>query len=319
MIFYSTYNLRFGKIKKIILLKLFYLIFFFNFFFISCSNPYNQDKKEKKNQSSEILISKEEKIWMDKFFDDFFLDSSAIYTLFGTKPLSSKEIIYASRKDWGNAVQPYLKNADIKEKERAYTAVKQYCDDYDFHKNWEKWISFIKQHPKSPFLFIKRQTKTKEIALGYILNIPEMVKTLLKNYDVFKKELGYDFDPISVTMDFENIDSPFWNQVFSNHLLMGIIYGYGLKNSYLFSMEMKKITEFNEDHSLFASIKEKEKDEQEPSLSHLLLPKFRSYRLPFNDDPILEKYKLERKKIQKELNEKNFFQKSLHQLTGSSN
>jgi len=299
-------------------LEIFFSIFFSIFFLTSCSKPYGHDKKEKKNQSSEILISKEEKIWMNKFFHDFFLDSSAIYTLYGTKPLSSKEIIYATRKDWEHAVQPYLKSAEIEEKERADAAIKQYCDDYDLHINWEKWVSFINNYPKSPFLFTKRQTKTKEIAFGYILNIQEMITTLLKNYDVFKKELGYDFDPISVTMDFKNIDSSFWNQVFSNHLLMGITYGYGLKNSYFFSMDMKKKIESKEIHSFFASIKEKEEQEQ-PSLSHLLLPKFRSYRLSFNDDPILEKYKLERKKIQKELNEKKFLQKTLNQLTGISN
>ncbi len=106
--------------------------------------------------------------------------------------------------------------------------------------------------------------------------------------------------------------------MFSKHLLMVITYGYGLKNSYFFSMDMKKKIESKEIHSFFASIKEKEEQEQ-PSLSHLLLPKFRSYRLSFNDDPILEKYKLERKKIQKELNEKKFLQKTLNQLTGISN
>jgi len=311
MRFYKTYVLLFGKREKNML---FYCILFFQIFFVSCKPDGN--KKEKGNQNSGIIISEKEKIWMDKFFCEFFLEGSAIYTVFGTKPLSFKEIIYATEEDWKEAAEPYLQDANVHKKKEVYVKIKKYCQDYDFPENWKKWLAFVKNYPKSPFLFAEYPTEVKKIGLAHILNVQEMIWTLEKNYDLFKKEIGSDFEPVSVVMDFTNKNSSFWNKVFSNHLLMGIVYGYGYKNAYFFSMEMNEKPEYKKDFSYISMIG---KNEGEPSLSHLPLPKFRSYRLPFNDDPILEKYKLERKKIQKQLNKKNFLRKVLYQLTGVSN
>ncbi len=237
-----------------------------NLFSIGCSNS-NQKK---------INLSKEEKIWIEKFFTDFFLEGHAIYTVFGSKPLSFKEIIYATQEEWQNAAAN-LKNLN---KELLNEDIKQFCNEYNFHLNWEKWLSFIKKYPNSPFLFSIRPTEIKQISLGYILNIQEMVWTLIKYYDIFKKELGYDFDPIKVTMEFTNINSSFWDKVLSNHLLQGIVHGYGLKNATFFELYTKN----NCPKMLFNTIPFPPTIHKKPSIKNLPLPRFKSFALPFNED-----------------------------------
>ncbi len=286
--------------------NIYFSLIIINFFLIGCSNP-NQKK---------INLPKEEKEWIEKFFTDFFLEGHAIYTVFGSKPLSFKEIIYATEEEWKQNAVANLKNLNAKEKELLDKDIKQFCNKYNFHLNWEKWMSFIKKYPNSPFLFSIRPTEIKQISLGYILNIQEMVWTLIKYYDIFKKELGYDFDPVKVTMEFTNINSSFWDKVLSNHLLQGIVHGYGLKNATFFELHEKKYKNNNFPKTLFATIPFPPIIHKKPSIKNLPLPRFKSFGLPFNEDPILQMYKEERKKIQKNLNKKNFLEKTLNQITG---
>lgn len=290
---------------------LYFFLIIVNIFFTGCLSSNNSNQKK-------ISLSKEDKHWIEQFFKDFFLESHAIYTVFGTKPLSFKEIIYATEEEWKQNASANIKNLTDKQKELLYKDIKQFCNEYNFHLNWEKWISYIKKYPNSPFLFSIRPTEVKQISLGYILNIQEMVWTLIKHYDVFKKELGYDFDPIKVTMEFTNTDSSFWDKVLSNHLLQGIVHGYGLKNATFFEFYIKESNDNKIPKALFASPSFHPTVHKKPSIKNLPLPRFKSFGLPFNDDPILEMYKCERKKIQKNLNEKNFFEKTLHQITGAN-
>lgn len=247
---------------------------------------------------------------MGKFFHDVFIETPAIFTVFGSKPLSFVEIICATEEEWKTATMPYLK--DESEKEKTFALIEEHCREYDLPENWDRWVNFIKKHPNSPFLFLKQKTNTDKIFLGHVLNVQEMVWLLTKNHSVFQSELGRDFDPISVTFEFSNPESEFWKGVFANHRLMGLAYGYGEKNAYFFAKEMNKKSS---SHSLFASLPTPPQTDA-PSISNLRLPSFRSYTLPFNQDPIREKYEREKKLIETKLNKQNFFNRLYQQLTG---
>ena len=60
---------------------LFIGIFIF-LFFTSCTKKAHQKK------GIELAISQEEKRWMAKFFQDLLLEEGAIFTLWGSKPIT---------------------------------------------------------------------------------------------------------------------------------------------------------------------------------------------------------------------------------------
>ncbi len=293
---------------------LYCLLFFLHFFLQGCFffSP----------QRSNDFISQEDKTWMEPFFHEFFLGGSTIYTLFGTKPIAGKIVTEATKKDFEESVHYYLEREKIegKERKKILREMSSSFQEDTLLKSWNKWICFIKKYPNSPFLFAKHPTLSKKLWIIHILNIQETIWVLQKHYDLFQREVGYDFDPISATLEFTNIDSPFWKKVFSNHLLSGIVYGYGYRNSYFFSLLQKEFSyDLAKKEAIFSSkILPFSKEKTCYSIPRLPLPRFRSFRLPYNEDPILERYKLERKKIQKNLNEKNFFQKILFQILGTS-
>lgn len=64
--------------------------------------------------------------------------------------------------------------------------------------------------------------------------------------------------------------------------------------------------------------KKTEPDNKNLTVKNIILPKFYSFGLPFNKDPVLEKYKLERTEIKKSLNESNFFEATFFQLIGKA-
>lgn len=273
----------------------------------------NSDKTKKVH----VELSIEDKAWIEKFFKDFFLEAPVIYTIFGTKPMSCITINKATKNEWIEASKPYWKNLPEKRKKKALNELENYCETYDLYENWDKWISWKKNYPNSPFLFRKQSTEFDKIFNVYIINAKEVLWSLQKNYLTFSQELGSTFDPLEVTLDFENSQSNFWDQVLSNHLLQGILFGFGEKNSYFFSREMKdkeKIECLLDKRLSLRNQLGKNKNE-EIFIQRMRLPSFRSYEDPYREDPIIIKYKKERKLIQKYLKGKNLFEELLKKLT----
>ncbi len=315
---YATYWTFLKIIFK--LSSLCFLLFIVNFFFGSCSPITTPQSKISSSEKIRSLVTKEDQVWMEEFFQEYFLGGSNIYTLFGTKPISGKFLNKGTKEECRQLALHYLKQEGIqgKEGEKILQEALDSWKEDELPKKWDKWVSFMKQHPNSPFLFAKHPTLSKRSWSGLILNVQETVWTLQKYYDLFKNEIGSDFDPVSVTMDFTNVDSPFWKQVFSNHLLTGILYGFGYKNSYFFERFIKLPNQSIQDSPLLSSfVKQSFSGKILYTIEDLPLPAFRSFRLLFNEDPVLEKYKLERKKIQSKLTEKNFFELVLLQVTGN--
>ncbi len=257
-------------------------------------------------------VSPEEKAWMGKFFNDFFLEGSTIYTLFGTKPMSGISIVSATPKEWMDAHKSLIEALDEKRKEAAIQEVQNHSQSYDLNVNWEKWIAWKKNHPDSPFLFVKRATDSPHIFNAYVANTREVMWTLQEYYSFFSRELGVEFDPLEVTLDFEDPESPFWDQIFSNHFLQGILFGFGDRNSYFFYRHFKQ-SHTDNNSCLFVS--QPVSDEAEGGdIKNIQLPRFRSYVLPYGEDPVVTKYKKEKKRIQQELQGQDFFEAVLERL-----
>lgn len=266
-------------------------------------------------------MTEEEKKWMGKFFADFFFEGSTIYTLFGTKPMSQVTIIDVDEEAWIKSYEPYLIRLEGEKKETLLKKIKEEFASYDLNQNWERWMVWHKGHPNSSFLFSKRPVKeTNSLFNAYIINIPQVIWTLEKYYCVFYKELGITFDPIEMVLEFENVNSVFWEKVFDNHFLQGILHGFGERNSYFFSKEFEnKMNQSTLLKCIFGSSDLIYNDQEGGDLTHLKLPSFRSYEYPNGIDPVVEKYRKERLTIQKKLKGKNFTNEVINQLFKCNN
>jgi len=66
------------------------------------------------------------------------------------------------------------------------------------------------------------------------VNIFETALTIQENYDLFKRAVGFDFDPLQVVFDLEDESSEFWNKIkgCEHSYLWGLLYGFGEKNTW---------------------------------------------------------------------------------------
>jgi hypothetical protein len=242
---------------------------------------------------------------MSCLFQELFLESPEIFTLFGTKPLSEISMNNASFDKWIEETEPYLENLSEKERQNKLKKLKSYCEENQLPSLWDKWMEWIKLHPSKNFLFLKRPTIYENVFGLCTLNVAEAAWTMQAHYDLFVRELGAPFEPLAMTLEFSNPQSTFWEKIFTNHLLQGILFGFGEKNSYFFNLEIQGKL----DHPFPSQLIGIASDSSE-----LPLPYFRSYSVPPNRDPTIAKYEKERNEIKDFLSGKDFVEEVIHRI-----
>jgi uncharacterized protein (UPF0297 family) len=301
-----------GCKKNMILKILAIIIFSLQFFYSSCQRS---SSKKLSYEKSQIQLSKNDRRWMEKFFCDITFDelkSSIIYTIFGSKPLSSKTITTATKEEWLDSIRPYIKNYSLEEQKKILDHLSDYIKGYNIPGNLNRWILWKKKYPNRSILFRETSSIDGKMFELYVLNVEEALKILQKHYNSFKKTVGTNFIPEEMISNFENLDSPFWKKVLKDHYLVGLLYGFGEHNALLFS-ENNKTKNHGKLSSSFDS-----KDADTSSLNRLALPPFVSYTTLSGDDPIIQKFKSERKQIQKKLKNKDFLEEVLYQVLKES-
>jgi hypothetical protein len=288
------------KIKKINPRKInliFTLLSIF-LFTLSCS---------KSPSSSKNSTTPDEKIWLEKFFKDLLLEESGIYTLWGTKPITAFEMCLYTPEELKKIQEKSLRGT------KQETVVFR---DYNFPENWKKWEEISDRYNVQKYMLFKKDNPDDpKLPMIFFVNILEAALTIQNNYHLFRKEVGYDFDSLDEVFDIENPDSKFWEKVFNNSKLMGILYGFGIKNASCFHWKFRKRQKKNP--FFLKALHYRFSDTLlHPNLSSInlfSLPIFSSFS---DDDEILEKYKLEKKKIEKAYKNRDFVQVTLEKLTG---
>lgn len=293
-----------------------------------CLHGCNQQKTEKK--------LKDEKIILEKFFRYLLLDGSGIYTLVGSKPITSAQLFYEESKE---TKQKKWDRLSKEEKQKRILIInRDNPEDMSFYKNLSKEIKknaflvsdneytfdqskvlnnwhFIENLPISDkYLLIKKYQDTfnfeGESIVCYdiiFVNILETALILKKYYYFFRDAVGFDFDTMQIIMELKNEESEFWNKINdSKHaLLWGLLFGFGEKNSFSFDLVQNK--NYN-----FSNVIQKYNSSEEfipiPSINNFSIPQFMSFS---KEDPIIKKYEKERKQIQKEYQGKNFLKNTL--------
>jgi len=247
--------------------------------------------KKEKLPEKPFQLTVEERIWLGEFFEDFLFDSPGAYTLFGSKPVSGSCL--------------YHKHFSEEEKKELEKYLASLPDEskrpkrHDFEANYDKWMAIKDRFPIRQYLFGEFPTFDEKTSVALFVNIEAAIKTVVNHYEEFRRTLGYDFDPVQAIFDVQNKESKFWNAVVKNHLLMGIMHGFGRENSYFFDQFMKYNADNSQIGDFFRSMPKNfsdNKDIRYQDVKNFMLPIFKTFGL-FPNDFLINQYETERKRI----------------------
>ena len=258
-----------------------------------------------------LELTSEERIWMTKFFTEILLEQHAIYTLWGSKPISLIIIDEYTNEE----VDAYYNSLSEEEKKNIVTLIDAV---YDFPENWRKWEKISSRFPTKKFLFFKSNLhKDPRATFIYFVNILNTAFVIEDHYALFRKTVGFDFNPLEVVLEITNKDSKFWKKAINSALLSGILFGYGKKNALTF--HWKHFDHPSNCANFLDSYKHRESNplpssqrKEFYSIQNFPIPSFISFD---DNDEVVEKYKKERAYIQEVYKDKDFLDVTLEKLT----
>lgn len=255
-----------------------------------------------------IEIPDEDRKWMTKFFSDLLFEEQGVFTLFEDKPMVMSLLYNYTREEFESF---YDTLPDSIKKETQLV-------EYDYAENWNKWENIQNRFSIGKYLFEKRAiSEDGKIFCGLFINIAETAMALQENYEDFRRIVGFDFHPFKEVFKIGDKDSVFWNNVFKNHALLGILLGYGKRNSYLFhwmTEENSKKEELLIEQSILSETSDQAPLYGTASLDNFSLPIFR-YDSSKENERLLSKYKLQRDRIKTRFKGKDILDVTLRQLT----
>lgn len=327
-----------------------YVWMIFLLLFTACSSPYSERPKK-------FDLTAEEHLSLEKFFRYFMLHETAIYTLAGSKPLTVMPLFYESlpeeqlreeereerayfllNRNKEKDMEFYKKLSPLEREEKAYLIDES---DFIYHIEdlWDKWEKVQSRFPiRKRFLLVKKEwslnswkevfPKCKAVYDVFFVDILKTALVIQENYELFRKAVGYDFDPLEVVFELENKNSNFWDKLRGEEgwryaTLWGLLYGFGKENAFSYTWKGRNTKEPNrtEQEKLWAaSLPSWSSCKNRPSrtdkgaftLSNFTIPVFKSF---IENDPVVAKYEAERKNIRQLYKGKDFVACTLELLT----
>ncbi len=228
---------------------------------------------------------------MTKLFDNILFWDHAVYTLWGSKPIT--EIVLSHYSDEDMAL--IEKEASLNPSNNGYIV------EGDLEENWERWEAIQSRFPMKRYLLFKSHDSVDgRYSYVYFVNILRTAMVIQENYELFSKAVDFDFHPLEVVLEMPNRESRFWkgiNDSYNSPMLWGILFGFGRQNSHCFYwkyFDCPKICErfFDQFPRRFSN------PEPEGMVSitaqNFILPTFVSFS---DEDEVIERYKVEREKI----------------------
>jgi hypothetical protein len=246
-------------------------------------------------------LEPQDKPWMEQFFRGVMLQHGAIYTLCGSKPLTIVSL---------DCAEEGILSTQSKEEKKKRIVV----EDYHLLQNWEKWEKVKSRFQLNRYLFFKKVDPAEpEHLILYFADMTKVALVLQENYHLFKRETALDFDPLKESLALEQ-GSEFWNKTLDNPALLGLLLGYGMKNSLCFQWKYCDLPDAQEKlaGSLLFQFSDKPQGGK-ATFDKLSLPIFASFSE--GEDEVIEKYKREREAIRDIYEDKDFLQLTLQRLT----
>ncbi len=161
--------------------------------------PSPSAKKQQTALHKELTsLSEEESVRLREFFEYHFFFSDFAYTLFGTKPMSIGRLLSTE-------------NAK---------------------KGWEAWEKIRGSFNSKEFIIRKYIHNNHEFIL--VANLKNVEEIYLQNQAWFNQAFQNRITFDDLTLCLKN-DGPLFQQLMKNHLLIGILLGYGAHNAELFA------------------------------------------------------------------------------------
>ena len=246
----------------------------------SCSH------KDKSNLSTH----KKEKI--ERFLKDLLIENAGIYTLYGDKPISEILFYTGNLKSLENAESLNVEQDEIFFVE-SETILKQLS-------NWRLWKDYQKTLKLNNFGFIEISPPNQtDYCFYYIINFEAARKVIEENLHDFTSRLGIDLSNYKKRlMDPQSI---LWTKGFTDHYLMGLLYGFGKENAEYFVSRISN----NEALEHFEIVEGPYNEDNLP------IPLYGSCK----EDVQKQKFYFQKESIQKHLKNKNFVDEVLKKLT----
>jgi hypothetical protein len=264
---------------------------------ISCDKP----------RSHVNNLSQDERTWMTNFFNDIMLEDEGIYTLLGSKPLT-RIVLYHYTED---QKRDYYDKLSDEEKKNM-----RFIERDDLPENWNKWEAIQARFPLKRYLLFKEDLPDDpEASYVYFVDILKTAVTIQEHYDLFRKVVGFDFDPREVVLEMPRKDSNFWKKAGENSVLWGILFGYGNMNSWAFHWKHFAPSPAGADFDKILTPRSSDKfitGKTKITLENFSIPSFMSFD---ENDEVVQRYKKERRQIQKAYRGKDFLDFTLEALT----
>jgi hypothetical protein len=248
-------------------------------------------------------LTADEKAWMESFFRGIMLQNQAIYTLYGSKPMTMISI---------DLEEEAQSNNDRKSKSGRKDRI--VMEDYHLLQNWENWEKMKSTFQLNRYAFFKKEDSADpKNATIYFVDLTKVALVLQENYNTFKRETDLDFDPLNESLRIEQ-GSEFWDKTFDHPALLGILLGYGVKNSFCFQWKYCHLPDGHQQlaESLLFQFSDKPQGGK-ATFDKLSLPIFASFAQ--GEDEVIEKYKREREIIKATYEDKDFLTLTLQKLT----
>lgn len=241
-----------------------------------------------------------EKVFVDDFVTYSMIRYFGVYTLFGVKPVTEIDAQYVPPAE----EQRREIYQGLSQQERENTPY----DSFIVNSSWgistkTQWKAFkrkLKKLKLKEHFFLENRYNYEDDEFNSILFVhePSLIRILERYRTQFERETGEKLNAVEKAKELKKGGSKFWDKIFKekNHYLMGIIFGFGEKNSKYFQQEMdgdEMIRQQRVDHTSLDELRNLFKDDV--SIVDMCLPSFVSY--PVNGvDEVVETYD-ENKKI----------------------
>jgi len=255
-------------------------------------------------------ISEEDYPWMQRFFEYLLFSHGGAYTLHGSKPMTCFEVSFYSYEELLE-----IQKSNNEEVDKSSIIV----ENCGFPENWLKWEQVKDRFDFPGFILTsKKDPDYPKLSRIFFVNVLEMALVIQKYYSMFRKELGFEFDPLSVVFEIHQEQSVFWDVVSEHSDLIGLLYGFGFRNSQCFNWKFSEEVPESFKNSLQLNLSTDWKCKNfsgHEKACDLQIPVFCSFQ---QDDPVIKKYEEEREKIQKLYAEKDVVKIAVEHLARSN-
>lgn len=179
-----------------------------------------------------VLFFCKDKIWrflspserhFVKLMDHVLIRECGIYTLMDIKPLTLIDLSYIPPTDEEKFM---IWNEHSTEFKMKYSVDDLSYLSLNLPNIWKKWRKIESQFLGSKYRFVPNEN-----GFVYFINVPACRGVLKDNFDLVKQILDSKCSTQEIVDSIGNEASPIWKEISSEHVIRGLLFGYGRQNA----------------------------------------------------------------------------------------